>query len=155
MQKRAVMQRRVVLGMLLILSAISATAQSRGFRASVPFDFSVGGQVLPAGTYQFQRPLGQPSPDSAVGMIAVRQVDGLAYSAVVTSLAQPMKASDRNLDQNRPETRLVFKKHAGQWQLSQVWIRGDSRGQQLRHVGQGTDAVVAANEPEVAIAELR
>ena len=152
MQGSAVMQRYAVLAMLLILGAIPAAAQSRGFRASVPFDFSIGRQVLPAGTYQFQRPLGQPSSDGEVGMIAVRQVDGLAYSAVVTSLAQAGKPS---LSKNQPDTRLVFKKRAGQWQLFQVWIRGDARGQQLRGAGPGTDAIVAVDEPEVAIAELR
>lgn len=146
------MKRRLaVLATLAMLSVLPAAAQSRGFRASVPFDFSIAGQVLPAGTYQFQRPLGQPSAKSEVGMIAVKQMDGPAYKAVVTSLAR----SSQNHDKQQPETRLVFKKHAGQWQLFQVWLGGDARGQQLRNVTQGTDAVLAADEQVVAIAELR
>jgi hypothetical protein len=32
---------------------------------------------------------------------------------------------------------------------------GDAQAQQLPNVAQGTDAVLATNEPEVAIAELR
>ncbi len=131
----------------LAMICSSAFAQTRGFRASVPFDFTIGSQTFPAGTYQFQRPLGKPSANTEVGMIAVRSVDGLAYKAVMTALARPSGKT--------PDTKLVFKKHAGQWQLFQVWIGGDTQAQQLPHVAQGMDAVLATNEPEVAIAELR
>lgn len=34
-----------------ILGAGNALAQDRGVRATMPFDFEVGGQLLPAGTY--------------------------------------------------------------------------------------------------------
>jgi hypothetical protein len=34
-----------------ILGAGTALAQDRGVRATMPFDFEVGGQLLPAGTY--------------------------------------------------------------------------------------------------------
>jgi len=134
--------------LLLALACAPSFAQTRGFRASVPFEFTIAGQTFAPGTYQFQRPLGKPSADSAVGMIAVRNVDGSAYKAVMTALARP--AGDQPKD-----CKLVFKKHGGQWQLSQVWIGGDTQGQQLPNVIQGTDAVLASSEPEVAIAELR
>ena len=130
---------------LLAVTCGSAMAQSRGFRASVPFDFSISGQTFHAGTYQFQRPLGKPSPEASVGMLAVRSLDGMGYKAVMTALAAPMGA--------QPETKLVFRKRSGNWQLFQVWMGGD--GQQLRNVAQGRDAVLTASEPEVVVAELR
>jgi hypothetical protein len=137
------------LAALVVLASLCAPslAQTRGFRASVPFAFSVGGRTFAPGTYQFQRPLGKPSAESAVGMIAVRGLDGSAYAATMTSLARPAGASPK-------DCRLVFKKRAGQWLLSQVWIGGDGQGQQLPGISQGDD-VVASNEPEMAIAELR
>ncbi len=138
--------------LLALALASSAVAQTRsihsGFRANVPFDFAIGAQTFRAGTYQFQRPLGKPSAAAGVGMIAVRSVDGSAYKAVMTALARP--SGDQPAD-----TKIVFKKRGGQWQLFQVWMGGDAQAQQLPHVAQGSDAVLATNEPEVAIAELR
>jgi len=138
--------------LLALAIASSAVAQTRsihaGFRANVPFDFTIGTQTFRAGTYQFQRPLGKPSAGAGVGMIAVRSIDGSAYKAVMTALVRP--SVDKSAD-----TKIVFKKHDGQWQLFQVWMGGDAQAQQLPHVAQGSDAVLATNEPEVAIAELR
>jgi hypothetical protein len=138
--------------LLALALAGSAIAQTRsihaGFRANVPFDFTIGKQTFHAGTYQFQRPLGKPSAGSGVGMIAVRSLDGSSYKAVMTALARP--SGDQPAD-----TKIIFKKHGGQWQLSQVWMGGDEQAQVLPHVAQGADAVLASNEPEVAIAELR
>lgn len=137
--------------LLLALLVVPSFAQTRGFRASVPFAFSIAGQTFPAGTYQFQRPLGKPAATATVGMIAVRNVDGSAYKAVLTALANqpasPSKAQPK-------DCQLVFKQHGGQWQLFQVWVSGDAQGQQLPNVLQGEDSILAA-EPEVAIAELR
>jgi len=142
----------VVLFVLALAMASSAVAQTRGshagFRANVPFDFTIGTQTFHAGTYQFQRPLGKPSASAGVGMIAVRGVDGSSYKAVMTALAPPSV-------QRQGDTKIVFKKHAGQWQLFQVWMGGDAQAQQLPNVAQGADAVLASNEQEVAIAELR
>jgi hypothetical protein len=138
--------------LLALALAGSTVAQTRsihaGFRANVPFDFTIGTQTFHAGTYQFQRPLGKPSTGAGVGMIAVRSLDGSAYKAVMTSLARP--SGDQPAD-----TKIVFKMHGGQWQLFQVWMGGDAQAQQLPNVALGSDAVVAGNEPEVAIAELR
>lgn len=134
--------------LLLVLVCASTFAQTRGFRASVPFAFTIAGQTFAPGTYQFQRPLGKPSSESTVGMIAVRNVDGSAYKAVMTALARPTSEQPK-------DCKLVFKKHGGQWQLSQVWIGGDAQGQQLPNLNHGTDSVLASAESEVAIAELR
>jgi hypothetical protein len=81
-------------------------------------------------------------------MIAVRSVDGSSYKAVMTALARP------NVQQ-QGDTKIVFKKRAGQWQLFQVWMGGDAQAQQLPNVAQDAGAVLASNEAEVAIAELR
>lgn len=139
----------VLLAFALTSSAVAQTRIIRaGFRANVPFDFTIGTQTFHAGTYQFQRPLGKPSANAAVGMIAVRGVDGASYKAVMTALARPS-------GQEKGDTKIVFKKHAGQWQLFQVWMGGDAQAQQLPNVAQGADEVLASNEPQVAIAELR
>jgi hypothetical protein len=61
---------------LILLSAGSAWGQTRSFQANVPFAFSVGQQVFPAGHYRFQSLLGKPGPDSQMGMIAIRDLDG-------------------------------------------------------------------------------
>lgn len=144
--------KKFAVALLALALASSAVAQTRGihtgFRANVPFDFIIGTQTFHAGTYQFQRPLGKPSPGAGVGMIAVRSLDGSSYKAVMTALARP--SGDQPAD-----TKIIFKKHGGQWQLSQVWMGGDEQAQVLPHVAQGADAVLATNEPEVAIAELR
>jgi hypothetical protein len=90
-----------------LMAPIGLPAQSRQ-QATIPFDFTVGQRLLPAGTYVI-RPLGR-------GVIAVRGWKGNDLVSATTLITSTNEVS-RN-----PDT-LVFHKYGDQYFLSE--IRGD------------------------------
>jgi hypothetical protein len=130
-----------------LLPAGSAWGQTRSFRATIPFPFSVGQQTFPAGNYQFQTLLGKPAPKSALGMIAIRDLDGRhVYKVVLTSLvSSPAETCS--------QSKLVFGTHSGRIYLSRIWTAGDSLGQQFPK--RETGVAVAVEQKEVILADLR
>jgi len=110
----------IVLGVMLTTG--TAYAQTATLRASVPFDFVIGNQSFPAGTYEFQRLLGTPTASDAIGMVAVRRVDAYGYKVIIT---RPEAAKALG------NSRLIFQRAAGQLYLSQLCIAGDRLGQQF------------------------
>lgn len=86
-----------------ILSAGSALAQNHEVRADVPFNFTVGNKVLPAGTYSIS-----PAMDGAIE-IQNRET----HLAVLTQTAM-----DSNHSQSGGE--LVFQRYGGQYFLREI-----------------------------------
>jgi hypothetical protein len=84
------------------LSAGNALAQQREVRATVPFEFTVGGKVLPPGNYMINQVSGGielRSREQHVAMLA------LAFPTV---------------EQSANGNELVFEKHAGQYSLREI-----------------------------------
>ena len=80
-----------------------AMAQGRAVRATVPFDFTVGDKLLPAGNYQITNP--------STGIIEVQNRDTLAAILTTTSY---------DSHESRSGGKLVFAKYGNQYFLSEV-----------------------------------
>ncbi|HZD49382.1 MAG TPA: hypothetical protein VE178_11620 [Silvibacterium sp.] len=97
-----------------LVSAGSALAQSRHeVRASVPFEFSVGNKVLPAGNYTFDSESG-PTLTNAV---LIQNVDQPKYSVLVRGVEAPWEVQPIYVAQH---TRLVFDNYSGEHFLREV-----------------------------------
>jgi hypothetical protein len=97
----------MILALALIVSVPMTQAQVRA-RASVPFDFSLDQQSMPAGTYEI----------SSVGakVLAVRNLDTREARLVIESMhVQVSQASDT------PHAKLIFRKYGDQYFLAQIW----------------------------------
>jgi hypothetical protein len=79
----------------VMLTTGAAYAQTTTLRTRVPFDFVIGNQHFPAGTYEFERLLGTPTASDAIGMVAVRRVDAYGYKVIITRL-EPTKAQSES-----------------------------------------------------------
>lgn len=132
---------------LTLFSASSARAQTRSVRANVPFQFNIGQQAFPAGSYQFQSCLGKPGQNSEHGMLTIRDLNGRPlYRAVMSGLVQPS-------GDPLAKTKLVFSVRDGQRYLSQVWLAGDAVGHELRNLPAGTTKVAEVVPDQTIVAE--
>ena len=86
-----------------LVTAGGAMAQGRAVRATVPFDFSVGDKLLPAGDYEITK--------NSASVIEVRNRD-----KHVVMLASTMYDSH----QSRNGSKLVFDKYGDQYFLSEI-----------------------------------
>ena len=101
----------------VMLMAVAAHAQSaRVQRASVPFDFNVGGRTLPAGEYRVER----INPQSYPAAVVIRSKDGRLSLTLMTRDAESNGTED--------EARLVFNRYGERYFLAQVWHAADSSG---------------------------
>jgi hypothetical protein len=98
------MKRTTVLAYLAatLISMGSACAHAQTPRFTVPFDFTVGNQVLPAGTYQVSY--------ATQNTILIRSKDG-RFHAVTTTLAD---------DKESYGGELIFTKYGNQYFLHEV-----------------------------------
>ena len=85
------------------LTAGNALAQQHSVQATVPFDFTVGGKMLPAGTYSI----------AAVTDSTIEIRNAQTHSAVLTQAA-----SDSSRSQNGGE--LVFEKRGSRYSLREI-----------------------------------
>jgi len=104
-------------GLALLLAVSAAQAQETRVKASIPFDFVVGNQVLPSGDYMV---VSQGSGNEA---ILIRSDDNKAVSLSLTYACSSFNPSDK--------TKLVFHSLAGQYFLSQIWAQGNTSGREL------------------------
>ena len=140
-----------VLAILVVLGSLAVAAnaqQTITFKAHVPFQFVMGNQTLPPGTYQVQRLMGRPAETDQVGLIVIRSTDPPVYKAVVTNLVrQPVDS--------RESSQLVFASRAGQHYLSEVHVQGE-KDHQIPNVSHQLELVgFDASQEEVVLAELR
>ena len=107
--------------LLAILSVSSVRAQSnQGQTANIPFSFTVGSKVFPAGQYVVTRLNAQ----SDKATLVIKSADGRT-SKIVLALA-PVQAG-----KVQERARLVFNRYGGQYFLSQVWTPADNVGLEL------------------------
>ncbi|MEK6280273.1 MAG: hypothetical protein AABN95_07935 [Acidobacteriota bacterium] len=117
--KNQALKTLTMIGVLLILSAVSVHAQAgNSFRVTVPFDFIVSDKTLPAGEYIVMR----SNRGSAEGLRI--QSEDSRDGAFVNTI--PVGAADI-----QEQTKAVFKRYDNQYFLSQVWISGRATGRQL------------------------
>jgi len=109
--------RSAFLGLGLLLAVSAAQAQETRVKASIPFDFVVGNQILPAGEYMVS------SLGSTNEALVIRSDDSKTAILSLTNSCSSSKPSDTS--------KLVFHRLAGRYFLSQVWAEGNSGGRQL------------------------
>ncbi|HXY13173.1 MAG TPA: hypothetical protein VEI26_01590 [Terriglobales bacterium] len=114
-----------LLGLGLLLSAASAYAQTMAYahtinlKVNVPFNFVVTAETLPSGEYTIRS---EPNVEHALSINAAGQKSRVFLATPSLSL-KGMKASQ--------QTKLVFTRYGDQYFLSEIWMAGNSVGQQL------------------------
>lgn len=120
----------------LVSSAAKATPARQSQEAllvNIPFGFTAGRMVLPAGEYRVQK----SAHDSQA--LLIQRTDQSAATLVSSSAAQA----------NAPQTQsqLVFHRYGNRYFLSNVWTAGSSRGRELpKSAKEKKQALVAGNE---------
>ena len=105
---------------LLIVLAAPVCAQSILLIGDIPFEFSVHGQVVPAGTYTIEQRGSGGSQSELVVVIDQARTQKALF------LVQPVTA---NTVPEQP--RLVFTRVQGRYFLSQIWTADSAQGVQL------------------------
>ncbi len=110
--KKQIMRAFVTLGLLLTLAATSQTAAAQGARrlvVNVPFDFTAGRELLPAGRYTITR----VARDSGRALL-IRGEDGRKSVTVLTNSSE----AGGGLPQ------VSFKRYGERYFLARVWTPG-------------------------------
>ena len=125
---------RVTVILVLAFMAATQVAQAQEpLLVSIPFEFTAGRMLLPAGEYT----VANFTPDSAI--LLIQRTDRNA----ATSASSFATAS------NAPQThsKLVFHRYGNRYFLSQVWVAGYSRGRELpKSAKEKEQALAARNE---------
>ena len=119
------------------------TSHQPALTVKVPFEFVIGNQMFPAGTYKFQSLLNSVPGKDAIDVLVVRSTEGWLYSAMVADII----ASD---EPSKP--RLVFTRNGGRAFLSEVWEPGKQGGCRLQHHQEPTKTAERENEKVILIA---
>lgn len=99
--------------LLIVVAAATAHAQlpGMGVRATIPFDFSVRGKILPAGDYEIKRLTDEP------GDLVVASVDKNGGRAIVYTIpAEPRRGSSK--------AQIVFHRYGDSYFMSEVFAGG-------------------------------
>lgn len=122
MQKQ-ILKAATILSLVVALNitfvAVPAAAESfASIRVDVPFEFSAGPSVFPAGKYTIR-----PAGVTTHGLIQITSDDGRASVFLSTHSAQSF--------QSRDETALIFHRYGDQYFLFQIWAVGDITGLEM------------------------
>lgn len=140
--KRQIAKLLGVFGLLLV--AACANAQTVYVTANIPFSFVVDKATLPAGAYSVK----------AISSAASKTLLIQSADARIQMLVLPNNA--RSLDPS-PNTRLVFHRYGSQYFLSQIWMQGNSSGEQFRTSRREAEMAKSIPESEnvIVLASLR
>ena len=109
----------LVVALTITFAVAPAAADSFGsIRVDVPFDFTAGHSIFPAGKYTI-RSAGLNSD----GVIRITSEDGKAFAFLSTHSAQSVRSKD--------ETVVIFHRYGDQYFLFQVWAIGDNIGAEI------------------------
>ena len=112
---------RTLFAMVLLLGAVSVYSQAANvafLRVSIPFNFTVDNQQLPAGDYTVSE--SELNPQSVIWL---QSVDG-QHVAVVHTHQTFMVTPSANAE-------LVFQHSGSEYFLSQIWTLGQTSGREL------------------------
>lgn len=114
---RQALKNFTILSLLLMLTAVSVSAQSMRSRVSIPFSFNVGGETLPAGDYTVEPHW------SASNVWALRSSEAnktTLFLTIAVWTADPQE-----------ETQFVFNKYGDRYFLARIWTAGRNTGREL------------------------
>jgi hypothetical protein len=125
----------------LLMTAVSAYAQTIRMKADVPFNFIVDRATLPAGEYSI----------ASAGLgdaLLIRDADGKATRVVMPNQCESLKPAS--------QTKLVFRKYGDRYFLAQVWIEGNTLGHEFPKTSRETEVARDFTMQEVVLtASLR
>jgi hypothetical protein len=113
------------------------TSHHSALTVKVPFEFVVGNQTFPAGTYKFRSLLNSVPGRDSIDVLEVRSTEGRLYKAIVTDVVAREQP-------NNPS--LVFTRNGGRAFLSEVREPGKQSGCRLQSSADQTE--IAENENE-------
>ncbi len=116
--------------MLAVVPALGFGRLDHKIQADIPFDFMVGDETLPAGTYTFAHPTTMPD------VLLIRSLDGHESVVVITRGVQESRTPP-------DETKLVFTRYGDVYFLAQVWTVGKIEGREF--LKSSTESEVAKN----------
>jgi len=119
--KNVVAKMSLLAVMTIIAASVSANAQSLNYRltANIPFDFSVGGEKLPAGKYWINRAQ-QSNGDTVVQIRSTDLHSNLVRFTIPVLASTPAKNSS-----------LVFRRYGDEYFLAEIWPMGSETGREL------------------------
>jgi hypothetical protein len=106
-------------GLLAVLGAATAYAQMPGtaLRATIPFDFSVRGKILPAGDYQIRRITDEPD-----GLLISSVNDKHEHAIFETEAVEAPRITKR--------AEIIFERYGDSYFLSEVFAGGEQTGRE-------------------------
>jgi hypothetical protein len=107
-----------MLSLLLAVTAVSVSAQSRRSNINIPFSFNVGDKILPAGDYTVE-PLRRDS-DTVWLVENKSDSDSVLFTTSSVWSSEPQEG-----------TKLIFNRYDDQYFLSQIWSPGENTGREL------------------------
>jgi hypothetical protein len=114
--KKQVLRIFLMLSLFVTLAAASVYAQSdMSLKVNIPFEFSVGNEVLPAGEYTVR--------NMVQGILVIRSVDCSASQFFSTMGTIASKTPN--------ESSLVFHRYGDEYFLSTIWTTGNDAGHKL------------------------
>jgi hypothetical protein len=120
-----------------LASTQSASAQTTIAKVTIPFDFQLGSQTLPAGTYRVDR-------ESA--NLVLMEGSGKASAYLVMNAASRNKAPDHGI--------VSFDRTGGKYYLRQIWTAGNQSGLESPQSRAEKAALVATNNEAASTVEL-
>jgi hypothetical protein len=108
----------LIVVLALATAVTSANAQSaNSIAADIPFDFSVGYKIMPAGGYTVK------TVSTTGNALMIQTADG--------GMAAVRLSDETERAKNIPQARLVFHRYGERYFLAEVWNGFDKKGRQL------------------------
>jgi hypothetical protein len=143
--KRQVSIMIALVASLGFLGASAAAQTSNGLQliANIPFEFTVGNKILPAGEYS----VSCVNPASDLKVLALRSREGRTIAMVRTTSV---------IGKVREDARLVFNRYGNEYFFSQAWLPADPNGMQAPKAK--TEKAIAKRlagmKPEIEVVSL-
>ena len=130
-------------GLLFAFSAVPGQAQAQSkIKATIPFNFVIGGNELKAGEYAIQQ-FGSPGSQS----LQFRSEDGVLEQ---TGFSVPLETNEIG-----NHGRLVFHRYGDQYFLSQVWFAGEHGRELIAGPREKKAATETSTADQVVVASKR
>jgi hypothetical protein len=119
------------------------TSNHHALTVKIPFEFVVGNQTFPAGTYKFRSLLNSVPSKAGIDVLEVRSTEGHLYQAIVTDVVG---------NEEPANPKLVFTRRDGRAFLSEVWEVGKQAGCRVQNRHDPTQTAERENDKVTLIA---
>jgi hypothetical protein len=113
------------------------TSHRPPFTAEIPFEFAIGNQTFPAGTYKFRSLLNSFPGKGGLDVLEMRSIRGHLYKALLADVVASEEFDNPSL---------VFTNKGGCTVLSEVWEPGKQTGWRLHKSVDRMEMAVDDNE---------